>query len=97
MVERQTIKIELPITKKEVIIKEWLTGREYEETQKPFYDSYLKGDEGIDIQMMTHKMLESYVISVGGIAKDVLEILMDLPYEDYNFVIQKLNELKKKE
>jgi hypothetical protein len=94
--ERPTTKIELPITKKEVIMKEWLTGREYEEMQKPIFTALQKDEKGIDLLAMNHNAIKSYVVSVGGIAKDVLEVILDLPYDDYDFIIKKINELKKK-
>lgn len=97
MTERPTVKIELPITKQEAVVREWLTGREYEEMQKPFYESVKKGENGLDMQYLTHQTLLAYVVSVGGKTENILETILDLPFDDYNAILQRVNELKKKE
>lgn len=95
MENRPTQKFELPVTKKEVVINEWITGREHEETQKPLFKS-LQAKEQVNIQEMTHKMIEVFVVSLGGVSESKLDLILDLPYEDYNFIIEKINEIKKK-
>lgn len=95
MTDRPTITIELPITKSEVILKEWITGREYEETQKPIYDSLQKKEE-LNMQEFNHSTLLVYVVSVGGSKEMILDTILDLPFDDYNFIIKSINDLKKK-
>ncbi len=96
--ERPTINFSLPFTKKEIICKEWLTGREYENTQEPFYQNYKTGQENrIDVKGLTHKMLESYIVSIDGKTENIVDTIIDLPFPDYDFIIQKINEIKKKE
>jgi hypothetical protein len=95
--ERPTKTIELPLTKKSVVLKEWLTGREYEMTQTPLYESYKKDMKaGIDLQSLTHQTFNAYVVSVDGVNKDILNLILDLPHEDYTFIIEQINDIKKK-
>ena len=95
--ERTTAKITLPVSKQDAVIKEWLTGREYEESQKPFYEALKKGDKNVDMQFLAHKTLESYVVSINGKTDNLLEKILDLPYKDYDAIFAKITELKKKE
>jgi len=95
--DRPTQKFELPISKKEVVIKEWLTGREFEKTQEPLLENYKKGIEAINFIDLNHKVIEAYVLSVAGVEENVLDLILDLPQADYSFVFDKINDLKKKE
>jgi hypothetical protein len=94
--ERPTQQFELPVSKKIVVTKEWITGREFEIMQKPVLDNYKKGIEAIDIIGVNHSGIEAYVVSVDGKTENVLDLVLDLPSEDYSFVIGKINEVKKK-
>ena len=95
--EREFTTIELPVTKKSVTIKKWLTGREYEELQRPIYDAFKTGKtETPDILLVVHKAIEVYVVSVGDKSANLIEIIRDLPYDDYDFIVSTINELKKK-
>jgi hypothetical protein len=94
--DRPTNQFELPITKKIVVAKDWITGREFEIMQKPVLENYKKGIESIDIIGVNHSAIEAYVVSVDGKTEGVLDLVLDLPSEDYNFVIGKINEVKKK-
>ena len=95
MKDRPTITIELPITKQQVLIKEWLTGREYEDTQSPMYMALQKKEE-LDLKQFNHSTLSVYVISVGEVKENILETILDLPFDDYDFIIKSINDLKKK-
>lgn len=93
--ERPTIKFELPATKQIVTIKEWLTGREYEDSKTPMLESIAKG-ETVSIIAMDHQTLKSYVISVGDKTENLVETILDLPQKDYDFIFTQINETKKK-
>lgn len=99
MSERPTIKIELPITKKVVILKEWITGREYEVMQEPIFNN--ADDKNVNksdfMKTVIHKSLETFLVSIDGVSENVLELALDLPYQDYDFVLQEINSLKKKD
>jgi hypothetical protein len=94
---RPTITIKLPMTEQEVIIKEWLTGREYEATQSLIYENYKKGIENIDMIALNHKSLEAFIVSIGGETTDIINRVLDLPLKDYEEILSKINELKKKD
>lgn len=96
MENRPTTKFELPITKQEVVIKEWLTGREYEVTQKPLLENYKKGIESVDLLGLNHRMVEAYTVSIGGKTEAILDTFLDLPSDDYQTILDKISELKKK-
>lgn len=99
MSERPTIKIELPITKQEVILKEWITGREYESMQEPIFNG--SDDKNINksdfMKTVIHNSLQAFLVSIGGITENVVEVALDLPYQDYDFILKEINSLKKKD
>jgi hypothetical protein len=105
--ERQTKQVTLPVTKQMVEIKEWITGRESEmifsATAKHYKmkpDSYGAGApseiDGTIVLEMYHKYIEAYVISIDKKTENLLDIALDLPSADYDFLIKEIDSLHQK-
>ena len=105
--ERPTTTIELPVSKAQIELKEWLTGREYEEMQGALYKAMkIKADPNTGIQtseldatvmsQMHHNGINAYVVSVNGNKEKVLDTILDMHQDDYQFVVKKVEELSKK-
>ena len=105
--ERPTKQVVLPVTKQVVEIKEWITGRESElifsATAKHYKmkpDSYGTGApseiDGTIVLEMYHKYIEAYVVSIDKKSENLLEIALDLPSTDYDFLIKEIDSLHQK-
>ena len=103
--ERQTITIETPIAKRQVVLKEWITGREFESLNEPILKHYkvsTKGNfddselSGSLISEMNRQALLVWIQSVDGSTENILDTVLDMRKEDYQFVVDKINELSKK-
>lgn len=106
--ERETKTLELPVTKAKVVIYTYLTGREFEQVQAPLLQAMAMSPEGqgknvkfgnIDVakvQESTHLLVEKHVVSVNGNKDKVLDQILDMPNEDYQFVVESIQELSKK-
>ena len=86
--------ITLPISKAEVVFKEWLTKAESEEVREPIRRNEIEVSEGKTMQrfvasVMTeieHLTISKAVVSVNGSSKNVLADCLDLPEKDYDFL-----------
>lgn len=103
--ERNTIEFTLPITKKIVKIKEWITGREYEEMQKPLYENYkMRTEDGKQMTEMNGDLLDkvnklalsTYLVSIDGVTENLIDTALDLPYQDYKEIKDQIDEIQKK-
>ena len=109
--ERPQHSIKLEVTGQEVVVRDWITGREKEAIEKPVQQSVemkpnSMGDMvfgNVDAEKIlesTHKAIEAVVVSVNGKTEDVLNAVLDLPVADYNTIISYVNTVtggKKKE
>ena len=105
---RETITIETPIAHLQVVLKTWITGREFESLNEPLLKNYKINTSknslddtteltGNVINEMTHQALKVWVVSINGDEANVVDRLLDtVQKEDYQFVIDKINELSKK-
>lgn len=108
MIERETREIETPVSKAKVVLHTYLTGREFEYSQGPLLqamkvraatkeDGVSFGDIDVEkVQETTHRLIEKLVVSVNGNKESVLDLVLDLPNEDYQFVVSEMNDLAKK-
>ncbi len=105
--ERQTKEITTPINKDVVIIKEWITGREYDEIQKPMTNVKMVIDsEGVSkgeieageaTRQSVKIAIEKIVVSVNGESKNVYDLVGNLRKEDYQFVLKEIDNIVKNE
>ena len=101
-------KITTPITNTEIEIKEWITGQDSEYindalmagvemkpdiTNKTAIFNKFKPEA---INEQTHREVERFVVSVAGVKEKVLEAILALPEEDYNFVRTCIAEIRGK-
>ena len=102
MSERETREIKTPTDGYIVVIKTYLTGREYREIENVFLMQTKMNTPGqvetnIDgsvIKKAEDKLIEQAVISVNGETKNILNIILDFKNQDFSFVIKTLNEMK---
>lgn len=91
----------------EVELKQWITGRQAEYINEPLMESLdMKPDGTGSISMNSmdlkkvvlsnHREIESFVVSVNGKTEKVLEEVLNLPESEYDIVVSKIKELRKK-
>lgn len=103
---RETTTIVTPVTKTEVVLNTFITGREFEYIQEPLMQAIsTKGSltnlevGGMDISKISeskHRMIEKYVVSVGGSTEKVVDAVLDMRHADYEFVMTELDNISKK-
>lgn len=103
-----THKITTPIGSHEVEIKSWITGRQAEYIDEMQYEAIaLKANiggtadiESIDLKKIisetNHRKIETFVISVDGKTENVLDAVLDMHEEDTKFVLDEIEEQRKK-
>lgn len=106
--ERETKTITTPKMNVEVVLHTYITGREAEAIQDPLFKamSVKPTREGKEMQVgdidtskvreSNHLALKFVVKSVGGNPENVVDALLDMPSEDYNFVVESVEEITKK-
>jgi hypothetical protein len=93
-----------PKLKKKLELKEWITGGDFEEINKPITDvKFEVGSSGAgkaeinagEAQRKSiEKAIEIIVVSVDGDEKDILKKIYALPVTDYQFVLSQVNRVK---
>jgi hypothetical protein len=104
-----THKITTPIGKAEVEIRDWITGRQAEYIDELMYEAIAvkadmagKTDIGnIDLKKIisetNHRKIEVFVVSVNGNSEDVLtDVVLNMHEEDYQFILDSIDEQRKK-
>jgi hypothetical protein len=103
-----THKITTPIGSNEIEIKDWITGREAEYIDDLMYEALAvkadmagKADIGnIDLKKMisetNHRKVETFVVSIDGSSEDVVNRVLDMHEEDTKFVLDHIDEQRKK-
>ncbi len=103
-----THKITTPIGSEEVELKSWITGREAEHIDELMYEALAvkadmtgKADIGnIDMKKMisetNHRKIETFVVSIGGVKDDILNKVLDMHEDDTKFVLDAIDEQRKK-
>lgn len=105
--EAQTNKITTPVNGHVVEIKEWITGRDVEHINGAFFEgTKVKPVAGGNVEFgaidlsksteVTHRSIQAWVVSVDGVRENVLEDVLNMRKEDYDAVLQAIEELAKK-
>ena len=105
MNERETTSFQTPVGNKNIVIKTYLTGRE----KRELTNVYLKGnlDFSVDTQNvkgLDYKLVDeaqnlawkTVIVSVDGKKDgeiDLVNIILDMRSEDFDFVVSKVNEI----
>lgn len=106
--EREYKEITLPVSNKVVKLKTWLTAREQRELRSVFLDnvSFAPSDEksgenlkpefkmnGSLLDKAQDKAFEIIIESVDGKSDKVLDTVLDLRVEDYDFLVAEINKI----
>lgn len=100
------MEITLPITKKVVVLKEWITARQAQYINEPILKAMhmnvgdTKASVGnFDVSATvesSQREIESFIESIGGKSDAILATILDLPEKDYEVLQEKVQELRKK-
>ena len=92
-----------PINKHKIVLKEFITGRDDEEIQKPITDvKFQMGSRGEGIaeinageaiKQSKHIAIQKVVISIDGKTDDILNLVLDMPKKDYQFVLEEVDKV----
>lgn len=109
--ERETNKIKTPQEGHEIELLTFITGREQREINNALYDN--ANVEVVDgqpvfnnlktkdiVNALQDKRVETLIVSINGKKENLLDTVLNMKAQDYDFVIQALNEItsgKKKE
>lgn len=104
--ERETKEVTTPIGQQKVVLKEWLTGRERRDIRsvlleevnfeqntdsseaKPAYKIH-----GSVLNKAQDKAFESVVVSVDGNAENIVNIILDMRDEDFDFIQKEIDKI----
>lgn len=98
--EREKKTIKTPISGQEIVLKSWLTGREKREISNVFLSKakFSGGKSNFDVEgsalsELQDKQILIVVENINGSKENILEQVLDLKSEDYDFVIEKIEEV----
>lgn len=103
MSKRETKTIETPIDKHKIEIKTYMNGREWREIQNIYVEManiQVGNDQNVNTEikgnaeLMTKaqdKTIEMLVISVNGKEENILDEILEMKKEDYDFILDELN------
>ena len=83
----------------EAELKDFITGREFRAIRNLFFSAMKsKGNDVVDFELdatleAEEKTIEMIVVSLNGSKEDVLNKVLDLPREDYEEIMEKVNEI----
>ncbi len=102
--ERETKMIVTPVGKKSIEIKTYITGKE----KRELTNVYLSGDikfnaesqniGGINAAIVDKAQdlaLKLIVVSIDGNAENIVETILNMRAEDYDFIVKSVDELQK--
>ena len=110
MSNRETTTFVTPLTNMTIVHYTYLTGREYEYVQEPMLEAMAMSPNEVGevsfgnfdtkkVREATHRMIEKVTVSVDGKTEGILDLILDMPQTDYEFVLdqlQSVNASKKK-
>lgn len=103
MSDRETKTIQTPIGKDNVTIKTYLTAKEEMEIQKILFDSAeisggvvtnMSGSKSEVMFGMEKKLMEIAVVKINDDNKDIVNRLLDMRANDYNFVKEEIDKIR---
>lgn len=104
---RETAEITTPKGNEKVIVHTYITGREFQYIQEPLMEAMsikAAGAKDFDLGSLdmskvndsNNRMIEKYVVSVNDITESVLDLVLDMRQEDYEFVMEQIEVMSKK-
>ena len=102
MSEREQKEITTPVDGHKVVIKTYLTGREYREIENVFLRQakvntagQQSGEfDGSIVKVAEDRLVEQAIISIDGKPDDILNRALDFKNADFAYLIKELNEMK---
>lgn len=107
--ERETKTLTTPEQKHKVEVYTYLTGREFEYVQSPLIEAMSVRPEGTKgtnikfgdldvnkVQESTHRLIEKHVVSVNGEKEKLMDKVLDMHNDDYQYVVQEIQNISKK-
>lgn len=102
-----TFEIVTPKNAHKVVLKEWITGRDTEYINGAFFENMKAKPSAngsvefgqIDLSKsteVTHRNIERWVVTVDGVQDNILETVLDMNKDDYQAVINAIDEVAKK-
>lgn len=100
---RETLTVTTPISKQVVVLNTYLTGREKRQLTNIFLQGNLqfntesKNVSGIDYALIDKEQDTVWglvVVSVDGSSEDVVNKILDMRAEDYDFVVKEVNKVR---
>jgi len=102
---RETKELITPVDKHKVIVYSYITGRDKREITSVYLSNSKinVSDEKIStpsfdgslVNKATDKAIELLIESVDGKKENILESILDFKAEDYDFIVNELNEIQK--
>ena len=99
--EREIKKIKTPVDGHELELKAWLTGREKREISNLFLNSATMIGGKVDDLKITSDIVnkaqdlafETVVISVDGKTENIIDAILDMKGDDFDFVVIEINKI----
>lgn len=104
--DRETITITIPISKQEVVLKAWITGRESQMIDNAMFSGIETVGAGkslapkLSASMIADQenaAIKAVVISVGGKDNDVLNTVLNLRKPDYSAIVKAVSKIVEEE
>lgn len=88
----------------EIILRAWVTGREKRELKNVFLENINLSTEGESVKTSPfnasslidkaeNKALEIIIVSLDGNSENLLEVILNLPADEYDFIIKEVNKI----
>jgi len=106
MSEIETKNIKTPIDKHDVVLKAWITGRDKRTLRNIFLGGMKIGNSGQAeskaepsklIEEAEDRAMELIVVSVNGKKEKVIDAILAMKAQDYDFVIAEINKVHREE
>ena len=104
--ERETKDITTPIGQQKVILKAWLTGRERRDIRSVILEEvkFEQNADGSDVtpgynisgsvlNKAQDKAFESVVVSVDGNTEKIVDTILDMRDEDFDFIVKEIDKI----
>jgi len=105
--ERPTKTIVTPVGNQQIVVKEWITGRENEYIGAPLFDMVEVNAPGgspdikaknlsKQIEEGNHRAVSTVVVSIDGNNENILEKCLEMIHDDYEFILSEIEKITKK-
>jgi hypothetical protein len=88
-IEREYKEVITPISKQQIKLKAWITGREKREIQNVLFSS--SAITGENLNKAKEKAIELIIVSIDGSTEKIVDTVLDLRLEDYEFLLDEID------